>query len=166
MFVYQIPMQLRFAEEDTNYSSLLPFFEQAGEEFNLRAQKLKKAREITSIECREKDFVVTLKSKDELTNPSKALNVFSQELAKLEELSKFKEGNHLLSNSGLARLVEGEEKAFDDSTGEVLKLIIDIFMGGSVQDDVFVITGRRDAQKAILAVCRKYARLKEEGNRE
>jgi hypothetical protein len=161
MFVYSIPMKFRYSTGNANYSIYKSELERAKDLFNERAEKMKKARKITDIQYASDGFVIILESKDELVNPSKSLAVFSQELAKMDTLADLKDSqNHLLCNNGVAAEIERDDSAFDDSTSEMLKTIIDIFMGANVADSAFVTLGRREAQKKIIDVCKEFKSLK------
>ena len=153
-------MKFRYAAGDIIYAGYMDEFEKARQIFNIRAQKMKKARNITEIQCEEDGFVIILESKDELVNPSKSLAVFSQELAKMKKLASMKDSqNHLLCNNGVATELEREDSEFDDSTSEILKTVIDIFMNANVSDSAFVSQGRREAQKKIIEICREFRSL-------
>lgn len=161
MFVYNIPMKFRYLTSHEDYSQYKAELEKAKVLFNDRAEKMKKARKITDIQYQMDGFVIILESKDELVNPSKSLAVFSQELAKMKTLEELKDSqNHLLCNNGVATEIERDDTAFDDSTSEILKTIIDIFMSANVADSAFVISGRREAQKKIIDVCKEFKSLK------
>lgn len=161
MFIYNIPMKFRYAEEGLNYSAYEEELNKAKDMFNIQAQKMKKARRIIEVICEEGGFVLMLESKDALTNPSKALAVYSKELAKMEALVRLKDAqNHLLCNNGIAFEVEQEEKEFYDTTDEIFKIVIDIFMGGNIADDPFVVSGRKKAQETIREVCKEFYGLK------
>lgn len=161
MFVYSIPMQFRYAMRGTNYLEYKNELETAKELFNERAEKKKKARKITKIEYASEGFVITLESKDELVNPSKSLAGFSHELAKMSTLANLKDAqNHLLCNNGVATEIDRDNEMFDDSTSAILKIVIDIFMGANVADNAFVMSGRREAQKKIIGVCKEFKSLK------
>lgn len=160
MYIYSIPMKFRYASGITNYSVYKKELEKAKDKFNHRAEKMKKARKITEIQYATDGFVIILESKDELVNPSKSLAVFSQELAKMDTLTDLKDSqNHLLSNNGLATEIERDNKEFDDSTSEILKTIIDIFMGANVADNTFVSHGRKKAQNQIIDICKEFKSL-------
>ena len=160
MFVYSIPIKLRSASGNVNYLNYKSVLGNGQQLYNLRADKMKKARKITEIKYESDGFVIILESKDELVNPSKALAVFSQELAKMDTLAEFKDSqNHLLCNNGQATEIERDEAEFNDSTSEILKTVIDIFMNANVSDSAFVSLGRRDAQKKIIEVCREFKSL-------
>ncbi len=161
MFVYSIPMKFRYLTDKTDYSAYTAELGLAKDLFNKRAEKMKKARKITDIQYVSDGFVIILESKDELINPSKSLAVFSQELAKMDALSDLKDSqNHLLCNNGFATEIERDDKGFDDSNREILKTVIDIFMGANVADSAFVTLGRRDAQKKIIDACREFKSLR------
>lgn len=161
MFIYEIPMRFRYASANINYFNYQTELGNGQELYNLRAEKMKKARKITEIQYESDGFVIILESKDELLNPSKALAVFSQELAKMDTLAAFKDRqNHLLCNNGQAREIQRDELVFDDSTGEILKTVIEIFMDANVSDSTFVSSGRKEAQRKIIAVCREFKSLK------
>lgn len=161
MFVYSIPMKFRYASGGINYLDYQTELGNGRELYNLRAEKMKKARKITGIKYGLDGFIIILESKDELVNPSKALAGFSQELAKMNTLARFKDSqNHLLCNNGPATEMERDEVVFDGSTSEILKTVIDIFMNASVSDGPFVSLGRKDAQKKIIEVCREFKSLK------
>lgn len=161
MFVYSIPMKFRYLTGSANYSTYKAELERARALFNERAEKIKKARKITDIQYASDGFVIILESKDELVNPSKSLAVFSQELAKMDTLADLKDSqNHLLCNNGMATEIERDDSEFDDSTSEILKTVIDIFMGANVADSAFITLGRREAQKKIIDVCKEFKSLK------
>ncbi len=161
MFVYSIPMKFRYLTSSANYSQYKAELEKAKALFNERAEKMKKARKITDIQYSADGFVIVLESKDELVNPSKSLAVFSQELAKMDTLADLKDSqNHLLCNNGMATEIERDDSKFDDSTSEILKTVIDIFMGANVADSAFITLGRREAQKKIIDVCKEFKSLK------
>lgn len=161
MFTYSIPMKLRYASESVNYLDYQTEFEKGRELYNRKADKVKKARKITEIKYEPDGFIIILESKDELVNPSKALAAFSQELAKMNTLAEFKDSqNHLLCNNGQAAEIERDEIEFNASAGEILKTVIDIFMNASVSDSVFVASGRREAQKKIIEICKEFKTLK------
>lgn len=161
MYVYSIPMKFRYSTGNTNYFIYKSELERAKDLFNERAEKMKKARKITDIQYASDGFVIILESEDELVHPSKSLAVYSQELAKMDTLAELKDSqNHLLCNNGAATEIERDDSAFDDSTNEILKTVIDIFMGANVADSAFVIHGRREAQKKIIDVCKEFKSLK------
>lgn len=154
-------MKFRYLTGSTNYTTYKAELESAKDLFNERAEKMKKARKITDIQYEADGFVIVLESRDELVNPSKSLAVFSQELAKMDTLAKLKDSqNHLLCNNGVATEIERDATAFDDSTSEILKTVIDIFMGANVADSAFVTLGRREAQKKIIDICKEFKSLK------
>ncbi|MDD5936360.1 MAG: hypothetical protein PUC65_12515 [Clostridiales bacterium] len=160
MYIYNIPMKFRYACSGINYKEYSTELEKGQELYNLRASKMKRARKIAEIKYDTDGFEIILESRDELVNPSKALAVFSQELAKMDTLAEFKDSqNHLLCNNGQATEIEREEALFNDSTSEILKTVIDIFMNVSVSDSVFVASGRKDAQNKIIEVCREFKSL-------
>lgn len=161
MFWYNIPMRFRYAAKNVDYSTYSNEFAKAQEKFNIHAEKMKKARKIVEIKCESNGFVIILQSNIKLKNPSKSLAVFSRALAKMKTLSNLKDSqNHLLCNNGIATEIAEENEDFDDSVGEILKIVIDIFMGANATDDAFVSLGRREAQKQIIQVCREFKSLK------
>lgn len=157
MVIYRIPMQLRYAENGTDYADFEGQFEIARKAFNLEAEKRKKARQIQKIEITQNGFDVILESVDSLTTPSKALAVFSRELAKMPEFEKYLDAEkHLLASNGLPQLMESGKKEFDGSTAMILRTVIDIFLDESPRDNVFEIAVRKDARKEITEICRKF----------
>lgn len=111
--------------------------------FNERAEKKKKARKIIEIEYASGGIVITLESKDELVNPSKLLTGLSHELTNMSTLANLKDAqNHLLCNNGVATEIDRDNEMFDDSTNAILKIVIDIFMGANMTDNMFVISGK------------------------
>ena len=66
MFVYSIPMKFRYASGNVNYLNYQTELGNGQESYNLRADKMKKARKITEIKYESDGFVIILESKDEL----------------------------------------------------------------------------------------------------
>lgn len=153
-------MKFRYASNVSKYQNYSEEFTIAQNIFNERAEKMKKARKIKEIQYQTDGFTIILESKDELMNPTKALAVFSQELAKMETLIEFKDSqNHLLCGNGIVTELERDKKSFDDSTSEILKTVVDIFMSSKVSDNQFVSLGRREAQKKIIQICKDFKAL-------
>lgn len=161
MYIYSIPMRLRYAGSDTDYSNFQAQFDAAAQAFNHEAEKRKKARQIRQINTSSNGFTVVLESADELKSPSKSLAVFSRELAKMPTLAGFLDSQkHLLANNGLPQLLEEGEEEFDDTVASILKTVVDIFLEEKVQDNVFAITVQREARKEIKEICRKFVQSK------
>ena len=157
MFVYEIPMKFKKASAGFVYSTMQRELNVGKEQFNEKAEKMKKGRKIREVNCKEDGIVIIMESQEELVNPSKALAVFSQALAKMESLASLKDTqNHLLANNGQAKEIEKDDSVFVESTCEVLKTVVDIFMNANASDSVFVIQGRREAQQKIIEVCREF----------
>lgn len=160
MFVYEIPMKFKKASVGFVYSTVQRELNAGKEQFNEKAEKMKKGRKIREVNCKEDGIVIIMESQEELVNPSKALAVFSQALAKMESLASLKDTqNHLLANNGQAKEIEKDDSVFVESTCEVLKIVVDIFMNANASDSVFVTQGRREAQQKIIEVCREFHSL-------
>lgn len=160
MYTYRIPMKFKYASPDVCYADYAPALSQAQASFNAHAEKMRKARKITALDYETDGFVIYLTSQEPLVNPSKALAPFSRELAKLDEFAPLLDGqNHLLAANGAASQLDASPSHPDDSIGEILKTVVDIFLNAHITDSVFVTQGRKQAQKDITAICRTFRSL-------